>query len=129
MRLLPGRYRGSISFEEAITVREGPFWFLERAIREKCPGCVRFSHWGVTAIPRAEWLAVLAEWQALKSRAQLAALPIELQVLRYVAIDTRVEFLRDFSRNCRKLTLLIDQVSSWLMRELETHEEITLLGI
>jgi len=129
MRLLPGRYRGEVSFDEAITIREGAFWFLEHAIREKCSGYVEYSHWGRTVIPRREWVAVLSEWQALKSRLQVVPFPFQLAVLRFVPIDDRKMFLRDFARNCRKLVVLIDQLSLWINTELEISEEISILGI
>ena len=129
MHLLPGRYRGATSFEEAITVREGAFWFLERAIQEKCSGYVKYSHYGHTVIPRQEWAVLLGEWRALKLRLQSATLPIDVGVLRFVPVDDRKKFLRDFSRNRRKLVLLIDQLTLWVHKELEAYEEISLLGI
>lgn len=129
MHLLPGRYHGAASFDDAITVREGPFWFLEHAIRVKCSRDVCFSHWGHTPISREEWATVLPEWQALKLRLQSDALPVELGVLRFVPINARKEFLRDFSRNSRKLALLIDQLTLWVTQELQTSDEISLLGI
>ena len=129
MRLLPGRYRGAASFDEAITVREGAFWFLEHSIHQRCADYRKYSHWGLTVIPREEWPAVLADWQELKIRLQSARLPIDLGVLKSLPIDHRREFLSDFPRNCRKLVRLIDQLTQWVDQELKTRDEISLLGI
>ena len=129
VRLLPGRYQGAASFDEAITVREGPFWFLEHAIREECSDYRSYSHWGRTVIPRDEWPAVLSDWQDLRLRLQSARLPLDLGILKSVPIDDRRQFLRDFPRNCRKLVLLIDQLALWVSQDLQTSHEISLLGI
>ena len=129
MHLLPGRYRGVASFDEAITVREGPFWFLEHSIHRRCADYRRYSHWGRTVIPRQEWSAVLADWQELKFRLQFAQLPIELGVLKSVPINDRRKFLSDFPRNCRKLVSLIEQLMEWVNQELQTCDEISVLGI
>jgi len=88
-----------------------------------------YSHWGHTVIPRREWVAVLSDWQALKRRLQVVPLPLQLGVLKFVPIDDRRTFLRDFARNCRKLVALIDQLSLWINTELEISEEISILGI
>ncbi|HEY2859517.1 MAG TPA: hypothetical protein VGJ21_13945 [Terracidiphilus sp.] len=122
MHLLPGRYRGAVSFDEAITVREGPFWFLEHAIRERCSDYRRYSHYGRVVVPRGEWAVVLSEWQNLKLRAQSSRLPFDLGILKSVPIDDRKKFLADFPRNCRKLVLLIDQLTLWVNQELQTSD-------
>lgn len=129
MDLLPGPYRGLESYDQRIRIHEDAFWPLEPAIRRFCDRYVPDSHYGVTAISRDQWIAILAEWERLADLADHAVLPIEIAQLRALSVHLRREFFRDFRRNCAKLSRLIRRLTAQLRDVLQSYDEISILGI
>lgn len=129
MDLLPGSYWGTNSRENAVSIREATFWYLEWAILKRCSAYCADSHYGVTAIPREEWMEILAEWNALKERLFKASIPIEMRIPTGIPLDDRTAFLRDFPRNRKCLIRLIEQLSEWVRNTLADWEEISVCGI
>lgn len=129
MNLLPGSYRGTNSREIAVSIREAAFYYLEWAILKRCPAYLADSHYGVTAIPREEWMEVLAEWNAFKERLLKASIPIQMGITSGIPLDYRTTFLKDFPRNRKHLIGLIEQLSVWVQNTLADWEEISVCGI
>jgi hypothetical protein len=129
MNLLPGSYWGTNSRENAVSIREATFWYLEWAILKRCPAYCGDSHYGVTAIPREEWMDILAEWKVFKERLLKASIPIQMGITTRIPLDFRITFLKDFPRNRKCLIRLIEQLSEWVRNTLANWEEISVCGI
>ncbi|MGB7985864.1 MAG: hypothetical protein WCF54_11930 [Terracidiphilus sp.] len=129
MDLLPGSYWGTNSRDTAVTIREAIFYYLEWAIRKRCPTYCADSHYGVTVIPREEWMEVLAEWSAFKERLLKASIPIQMEITSGIPLDYRTTFLKDFPRNRKHLIRLIEQLSEWVRKTLAGWLEISVCGI
>lgn len=129
MGLLPGTYQGTESIPEVTYISEDVFWLLEVAIRKHCEALTSYSHWGHTPISRAQWEAILVEWKNLAIAADLAKLPIQIPALRALPTHARREFLRDFRRNCAKLSKLILRLTLHVRDLLATCDEISVLGV
>ena len=129
MNLLPGFYWGTNSRVTAVNMREAIFYYLEWAIYKRCPAYRPDSHYGVTAIPREEWMEVLAEWSAFKERLLKASIPIQMGITTEIPLDYRTTFLKDFPRNRKHLIRLIEQLSEWVRNTLADWEVISVCGI
>ena len=129
INLLPGSYWGTNSREEAVSIREEVFWYLEWAIEKTCPAYCAGSHYGVTVIPREKWMEVLVKWDALKERLSKASISIQMGIPARIPLDDKIKFLKDYPRNRKFLTSLIEQLSDWIRSTLADWEEISVCGI
>ena len=129
MGLLPGAWEGAQSIAKAIYTAEDVFWLLEPGIRKVCARYNEYAHWGHTPIVRSEWAEIIAGWEQLALAADSARLPIQVPELHSLPKHLKREFLREFRRNCAKLSKLIRQLSAWLHEQLAVNDQISVLGI
>lgn len=130
MGLGPGPYRGDPMPENAVHIAEDAFWFLEPGIKKHCTPFTRpYAHYGVTEIPREEWIGILLEWESLRVNLEAAKLAPDLGILQFIVRDARTRFVRDFDRNKLGLARMIVRLSEWMRSELVLHEQISVLGI
>jgi len=130
MGLGPGPYCGDPMPDDSFHIAEDVFWFLEPGIKKHCTPYTRpYAHYGVTEIPREEWMRILLEWENLRVNLGAAKLTPDLGILRCIGGDARRRFVSDFDRNRLGLSRMIVQLTKWMRSELVVHEQISVLGI
>ncbi len=113
----------------AISVQEGPFGFLEPAIKQHWPEYKNYGHWGRSIIPREVWLQIIATWVELGN--SLAAEVSAGQVAGRALLleDVKLEFVRRFDNYKVKLANMIKELSGWVLHQLSIHTHLTIEGI
>ena len=122
----PSRWREGFS---GISVGEVAFGFIEPHIRAAWPAYRDHGHWGVTTIPRAAWLEILA---SLEDQQRRLVLGEEARVPAYWGFDQALvtsKLARDPDLHHRKLARMIDEIVTWLRGALARCDEITVYGI
>ncbi len=129
MGLCPGLYQKNQPWEDRIFIAEDSFWFLELGIKKHCARYTGDAHYGDTAVSRAEWLMILADWEQMRADLDAASITTDLAILRQVWKEARRLFAKDFRRNRVKLSKMIRELTDWIRTELLSHEQISILGI
>lgn len=127
--LLPGSMTGHSASTGPIFVSEGAFGFLEPSVRKCCPRYTEMSHWGVTEISRAEWDAIIKDWQVLAGELGRAPAASDFTRSRFVFSDVDQDFTEDFEAYRSGLMQLIHELSRWLENNLSSCQFIAIKGI
>lgn len=130
IQLQPGLHSKTAETVAAISVSEEAFGFLEPAVAMGSTSFARpFSHWGVTAVHRSEWLVIIEHWARLKVILDNAPSAEAIDNLRFITKQAKNDFLRNINKDCAKLSALITNLTIWLEDTLRNNEEISILGI
>jgi hypothetical protein len=130
MGLCPGKYIGRQSRNEAIFIPEGAFGCIEPTIKECSAHFSRkYSHWGITEIPRDEWTEVIQMLGVLQAEAARASSPEELLKALPLPETMELEFKLHFEVNRNGLCNLLDQLLAWLQKTLREDNSISVLGL
>lgn len=128
--LCPGKYVGKESRSGSIFISESSFACMESTIKEcSAPLSKNYSHWGVTEIPRSEWVEIISRLERLRSGVLAAssyaeALPL-LPRLNFI----EEAFTEDFETSKIGLSTLISNLNRWADKTLLQHDSISVLGV
>ena len=125
---LPGPYRGQHWAPESVYVQEEIFCLIEPIIRQHHPGYDHYSH---SSIPAVEWSRIIADLQALATRARSAN---SLADLRQAGVGFHrrgidAEFEQDFANNTHALAKLADDLSLWVRDALRSQDVVSVPGM
>jgi len=132
MCLCPGTYQGEESFLNSMVIHEAAFGPLEEIIEKHSPQYARpYAHWGVSVVSREEWMLILDNWEEERVRLQNGGgLPTASRLVAYnrlVSGTTGSE--PNLPENTRRLMVLIEELSEWLRKTLQTYDQVCILGI
>ena len=83
----------------------------------------------MSAVTRAEWTLIIAEWQAERRRLQSGG-ELSRQAVWWLTTGVDPEQPEaNLPENTRRLIILIEELSEWLRKTLETYEQVCILGI
>ncbi len=125
LEIFPGPYKGRSWNEQSVYIEERAFSLIEPIIKRHVP---TFDHRANTAITGESWVLIINDLTSMKEAlASAQSLDGVVQTLRDDSIKTTFE--SDFQNNVGRLTGLIEKLTVWLNRELESQPVISILGI
>jgi hypothetical protein len=125
LEIFPGPYKGRAWNEQSVYVEDEAFSLLTPIVLRHAP---EFDNCGNTPISKESWIAIIKDLEALK-RDLASANSVDALNLQFRNATISSDFGSGFEENKRKLTVLIDDLSGWLNRELEKQTIISILGI
>lgn len=125
--LLPGRYEGRCWNERSVFVEEETWGYIEPIIQLVAP---QYGHYSFADVPVDEWREAISRLRAVadevRSAQNIAQLPSDIG---FFYSTSRREFAAAFRENRKALVAFIDELCTWIERQLLTHETIAVLGI
>ncbi|MBX9670719.1 MAG: hypothetical protein K2X93_24170 [Candidatus Obscuribacterales bacterium] len=125
LEIFPGPYKGRSWNEQSVYVEDRAFSLIEPIVKRHVP---TFDHRANSAITRESWMLIINDLTSMKEAlANAQSLDGVVPNLRVDGIKTAFE--ADFQNNVARLTGMIEKLTVWLNRELESQPVISVLGI
>jgi hypothetical protein len=127
IELLPGRYRGKSWNAESVYFEEVPFGYLEPTIAKHWPA---YSHYAFNEMSAHVWRKIIAGLQTIGQAITDGATTSELGGrIGFIFTPSRDAFLKNEEENLGELRNTIEDLTTWVMRQLESFETVSVLGM
>jgi hypothetical protein len=127
IEILPGRYRGKHWNAESVYFEEVPFGCLEPTIARHWPA---YSHYAFNEINGYVWRKIIADLQTTGQAIAAGATTRELDGrIGFIFTPSRDGFLKNEVENLGELRNTIEDLTTWLTRQLESFEAVSVLGM
>jgi hypothetical protein len=127
IELMPGKYKGVCWNDGSLFFEEEVFGYFEPCIERHVPD---FDHYAFTEMNVNQCVLVASGLRDLAVLAQSAADIEQLQDhVGFIFQSSKHRFEEDFPENTSALATLAEELADWLMCQVSSHEQISILGI
>lgn len=127
IEILPGKYNGVCWNSESIYFDEESFTFFEKTISMAQPN---YDHFAFTEIDQKAWRRIVDQLDIIREFLEENPKIDEIDnYFDFIYEYIRQEFVDDFEKNVTKLAALFKEFQSWIVRKLQSHDYISVLGI
>jgi hypothetical protein len=112
--------------KDSIYIDEDVFGYIEQVIRGRCP---KLAHWGITEIPRANWLDIVSDLSMLQGALASGKSIEDVITLGFVFEHLKADFSANFDVYKIALVEFITRLCEWIHRQIESNDILTVYGI
>lgn len=125
LEILPGKYMNKCWNKESIFFDEEVFLYFEPIIAKAFD---KYDHYSFQAINKDIWSEIIGYFKDVEEILKNNINDLDKYISPYFKNSTSV-FSKKYKENTRELIGIMNEFTGWILKTLEDHDEISILGI